>query len=53
LIQASVATGSIEFDYAGYAEKRFAEYWAWKEVENGILKGKEMSLREQRWMAEI
>ncbi|KAF2238197.1 putative choline/ethanolamine kinase [Viridothelium virens] len=31
LIQALIS--QIEFDYAGYAEVRLGEYWAWKEAE--------------------
>jgi ethanolamine kinase len=35
LIQAETATGTIDFDYAGYAQKRFAEYEAWRRVQDG------------------
>lgn len=51
LIQAETATGSIDFDYSGYAEKRFAEYRAWRTVEEGRRDGGELPLREQRWAA--
>ncbi|KAK6526710.1 hypothetical protein TWF281_009913 [Arthrobotrys megalospora] len=53
LIQAQAATGSIDFDYAGYAELRFAEYRAWREQETfGKQRGGEdMSLREMKWAA--
>ncbi|KAF7562287.1 hypothetical protein G7046_g1879 [Stylonectria norvegica] len=50
LIQAEASTGSIDFDYAGYAEKRLAEYWAWRKQddrESGI--DQEMQLREDKW----
>ena len=48
-IQASIS--QIDFDYAGYAQIRLAEYWDWKaellgEREAG---GREMPLRERRW----
>ncbi|KAH6877096.1 kinase-like domain-containing protein [Thelonectria olida] len=50
LIQAQASTGSIDFDYAGYADKRLLEYWAWrgksKQGANGAA-----SLREERWAA--
>ncbi|KAM0244085.1 hypothetical protein ACHAP5_006567 [Fusarium lateritium] len=50
LIQAETATGTIDFDYAGYAGKRFAEYDAWRKVHDGNAKSVEdMSLREKNW----
>ncbi|KAK6505594.1 hypothetical protein TWF481_007487 [Arthrobotrys musiformis] len=52
LIQAQASTGSIDFDYAGYARLRFAEYRAWREEEDGTRDAKEdMPLREKRWAA--
>ncbi|KAL2754134.1 hypothetical protein ACRALDRAFT_1075997 [Sodiomyces alcalophilus JCM 7366] len=52
LIQAETSTGSIDFDYSGYAEKRFAEYRAWRSVEEGKLNDHgELPLREKRWAA--
>ncbi|OTB09388.1 hypothetical protein M426DRAFT_6662 [Hypoxylon sp. CI-4A] len=50
LIQAKSSTGAIDFDYAGYADKRFAEFTAWREVEDG--KGKDLDnlpFRELMW----
>ncbi|KAH7179863.1 kinase-like domain-containing protein [Fusarium flagelliforme] len=47
LIQAETATGTIDFDYAGYAEKRFAEYEAWRKVQDNDIV--EMPLREKIW----
>lgn len=50
LIQAETATGTIDFDYAGYAEKRFGEYEAWRRVQDGIVgSDEEMPLREKNW----
>ncbi|RSM04295.1 hypothetical protein CEP52_006937 [Fusarium oligoseptatum] len=49
LIQAETSTGSIDFDYAGYAEKRLAEYWDWRRVHDGSVEG--ISQREERWAA--
>ncbi|KAH7251521.1 kinase-like domain-containing protein [Fusarium tricinctum] len=50
LIQAETATGTIDFDYAGYAGKRFSEYDAWRKVHDGNVKSAEdMSLREKNW----
>jgi ethanolamine kinase len=50
LIQAETTTGTIDFDYAGYAGKRFAEYDAWRKVHDGNVKSVEdMSLREKKW----
>ncbi|KAM0424971.1 hypothetical protein ACHAPT_009772 [Fusarium lateritium] len=50
LIQAETSTGIIDFDYAGYAEKRLAEYWAWRKVHDGSVGEDEgISLREERW----
>ncbi|KAK6342888.1 hypothetical protein TWF718_008269 [Orbilia javanica] len=53
LIQAQASTGSIDFDYAGYAQLRFAEYWAWREEEDGTRARsmKDMPLRELKWSA--
>ncbi|KAI1179030.1 kinase-like domain-containing protein [Nemania sp. FL0916] len=55
LIQAAAAKGSIEFDYAGYAAKRFSEYRAWREEEDGtrLAAGRDMSLREMKWEQNI
>ena len=51
LIQAQISL--IEFDYAGYAEVRLGEYWAWKRATEGEQKDAgEMSLREKRWAQE-
>ncbi|KAH7143475.1 kinase-like domain-containing protein [Dactylonectria macrodidyma] len=53
LIQAEASTGSIDFDYAGYATKRLAEYWAWR-GRDGTDLGKisaDVSLREEKWAA--
>ncbi|OQE32270.1 hypothetical protein PENSTE_c001G03694 [Penicillium steckii] len=52
LIQAQIS--QIDFDYAGYAETRLGEYWAWKREMDGSRKkaGEEMPLREQRWALE-
>ncbi|KAK4163935.1 kinase-like domain-containing protein [Cladorrhinum sp. PSN259] len=50
LIQAEESTGTIDFDYSGYAEKRLAEYSAWRKGEEGILQvGEELPLREKIW----
>jgi ethanolamine kinase len=50
LIQAETATGTIDFDYAGYAQKRFAEYEAWRKVQDGnVQSDEEMPLREKNW----
>jgi hypothetical protein len=50
LIQAETATRTIDFDYAGYAGKRFSEYDAWRKVHDGNVKSAEdMSLREKNW----
>ncbi|KAF4340819.1 ethanolamine kinase [Fusarium beomiforme] len=47
LIQAETATGTIDFDYAGYAAKRFAEYEAWRAVREG--NSPSPALRETVW----
>jgi len=47
LIQAETATGTIDFDYAGYAQKRFAEYEAWRQVQDSDIP--RMPLREEIW----
>lgn len=41
----------LEFDWESYAERRLAEYWAWRgEVDGTRAKeGREMPLRERRW----
>ncbi|KAK0631366.1 kinase-like domain-containing protein [Immersiella caudata] len=55
LIQAQASTGTIDFDYGGYAEKRLAEYQAWRRVtEDGVtfgprVVGEELLLREEKW----
>lgn len=50
LIQAETSTGTIDFDYTGYAGKRFAEYEAWRRVCDGSLDpDEEMPLREKIW----
>ncbi|KAJ4246520.1 hypothetical protein NW762_013460 [Fusarium torreyae] len=50
LIQAETSTGTIDFDYAGYAAKRFAEYEAWRRVHDGRMSpDEELPLREQSW----
>ncbi|KAL2689184.1 hypothetical protein Neosp_003236 [[Neocosmospora] mangrovei] len=52
LIQAETSTGAIEFDYAGYAEKRLEEYWDWRKVHDGNVDADEgISQREERWAA--
>lgn len=49
-IQAEKSTGAIDFDYSGYAEKRLAEFWAWRNAEDGTLGvGEQLALREERW----
>lgn len=52
LIQAQIS--QIDFDYASYAETRFAEYYAWKAEKDGSRKqnGQELCLRERRWASE-
>lgn len=52
LIQAQISL--IEFDYAGYAEVRLGEYWAWKREMEGEHQdaGESASLRERRWAQE-
>ena len=49
LIQAQIS--QIDFDYAGYAEVRLGEYWAWRGECDGsrVREGREMSVRERRW----
>ncbi|KAF5667803.1 ethanolamine kinase [Fusarium heterosporum] len=49
LIQAETATGTIDFDYAGYAQMRFEEYDAWREVHDGSVDSVDMTLREKNW----
>ncbi|KAF5017999.1 hypothetical protein F66182_10025, partial [Fusarium sp. NRRL 66182] len=50
LIQAETSTGTIDFDYAGYAAKRFAEYEAWRKVDDGSVgRDEEVPWREQKW----
>ncbi|KAF7543812.1 hypothetical protein G7Z17_g10437 [Cylindrodendrum hubeiense] len=55
LIQAQASTGSIDFDYAGYAEKRLSEYWAWRRSGGPDTQTTEpnqaVSQREARWAA--
>lgn len=52
LIQAETSTGAIEFDYAGYAEKRLKEYCDWRRVHDGNVDANEgISQREERWAA--
>jgi ethanolamine kinase len=52
LIQAQISL--IEFDYAGYAEIRLGEYFAWKREENGVREKEsgEVPLRERIWAEE-
>ena len=54
LIQATIS--QIDFDYAGYAEIRLGEYWAWKHAlmrERGTSTAPvEIPLRERRWAEE-
>lgn len=52
LIQAQIS--QIDFDYAGYAELRLEEYYAWRAELDGSREkeGKEPCLREKRWAAE-
>ena len=52
LIQAQISL--IDFDYAGYAEVRLGEYWAWKREMNGerVGAGEAMAVRERRWAQE-
>lgn len=47
LIQAQISP--IDFDYAAYADKRLAEYHAWKAAEMRTDAGKEQTPRERRW----
>lgn len=51
LLQAHSATGTIEFDYAGYAGTRLAEFGAWRAEDDGsrVADGLDMTLREDRW----
>ncbi|KAK6504211.1 hypothetical protein TWF506_002417 [Arthrobotrys conoides] len=51
VIQTRASTGTIDFDYAGYAELRFAEYRAWREEEDGMRAAdmKDIPLREMKW----
>ena len=50
LIQAENSTGTIDFDYSGYADKRLAEYSAWRTVEEDGLKiGQGLPPREEKW----
>ena len=52
LIQATIS--KIDFDYAGYAEDRLGEYWAWREEMEGTReKSKKTPLREKRWAQEM
>lgn len=41
----------VDFDWPSYAVLRLAEYWAWREEEDGsrAMGGKEIPLRERRW----
>lgn len=57
LIQHTIS--QIDFDYAGYAEVRLGEYWAWRHQEQGKKYGversgveREVSERERRWASE-
>lgn len=52
LVQATISL--IDFDCTAYSKVRLAEFWAWHEEENGsrICAGKEMPLREKRWVQE-
>lgn len=52
LIQATIS--QIDFDYASYAEVRLQEYWDWRAEEEGTRKkeGREVPLRERRWVQE-
>lgn len=61
LIQHTIS--QIDFDYAGYAEVRLGEYWAWRGQEEGKKNGAEWSSskkverkvlpeRERRWASE-
>ncbi|KAG8157468.1 hypothetical protein KVR01_012852 [Diaporthe batatas] len=54
LLQAHSATGTIEFDYAGYSETRFAEFRAWRAEDDGsrVEAGLDMPLWEDRWARE-
>lgn len=47
LIQAETATGTIDFDYAGYAAKRLAEYESWRSLREG--NSPSLPLREKMW----
>lgn len=54
LIQAKIS--QIDFDYAGYAETRLGEYWAWrgKALDGGEAPpGGELPLRERRWAQDV
>jgi ethanolamine kinase len=52
LIQAQIST--IEFDYAGYAEVRLGEYFAWKKTLDGGREeeNERLVLREKVWASE-
>lgn len=52
IIQAETSTGSIDFDYKAYAQKRLAEYWEWRNVEDGRDDGEGMWTRERFWERE-
>lgn len=47
LIQAQIS--HIDFDYAAYAEKRLAEYYAWKDTLSEAPSNTTISPREARW----
>ncbi|KAK3391289.1 ethanolamine kinase-like protein [Podospora didyma] len=50
----SVLGSKVDFDWIPYANKRLAEYWAWKTQEYGFQRGEEvpLRLREQMWARE-
>jgi ethanolamine kinase len=54
LIQATIS--QIDFDYAGYAEIRLSEYYAWKDAlmreRRGEAAPADLPLRERRWAEE-
>jgi ethanolamine kinase len=52
LVQATISY--IDFDCTAYSKVRLAEFWAWREEEDGIRSksGVEMPVREKMWAQE-
>lgn len=53
IVQAKIS--EIDFDYAGYAEQRLGEYWAWRAEISGARSSDagEMPLREKKWAQDV